>query len=37
VSLTAATPALEALGVFAAFWWSMIFPENRHPLFGIML
>jgi hypothetical protein len=20
-----------------AFWWSMIFSENRYPLFGIML
>jgi hypothetical protein len=20
-----------------AYWWSMIFPENRYPLFGIML
>jgi hypothetical protein len=21
----------------AAYWWSMMFPENRYPLFGIML
>jgi hypothetical protein len=21
----------------AAYWWSMIFSENRHPLFGIVL
>jgi hypothetical protein len=27
---------IESIGALA-FWWSMIFSENRYPLFGIML
>jgi hypothetical protein len=27
---------IEAIAALA-FWWSMIFSENRYPLFGIML
>jgi hypothetical protein len=27
---------IESIGALA-FWWSMILPENRYPLFGIML
>jgi hypothetical protein len=32
----AQSPRIEAIGV-RAFWWCMIFSENRFPLFRIML
>ena len=33
------TPAYAGAGFFGImlYWWSMIFSENRYPLFGIML
>jgi hypothetical protein len=35
----ASTPAFARAGFFGImlYYWSMIFSENRHPLFGIML
>jgi len=32
-----ARDCLRAVASLQDYWWSMIFSENRHPLFGIML